>query len=177
MIHRESALQRGVKRFVRRAVALPHIFAAHDRSAEHDTGSHLFETERGIVPGWPDTVTITPGLHFYAELKTPGKRPTQQQARVGASLNAMPGCAWAWADTVTGFALLAEAARVPLLPNWRTVAAHEDELVAADIRKQEAKQAGLVPRGKAPRGKAPRAKRNAGNPAWVGRARRAGVMI
>jgi hypothetical protein len=172
MIHRESALQKGVKRFVRRAVALPHIFAAHDRSAEHGTGSHLFETERGIGPGWPDTVTITPGLHFYAELKAPGKRPTQQQAQVGASLNSMPGCAWAWADTVMGFAVLADAAHVPLLPNWRQVAVHEDELVAGDIRKQEARAAGQVPSGKPVR-----AKRKSGNPGWVRRARNAGVMV
>jgi hypothetical protein len=42
-----------------------------------------------------------------------------------------------WANSVYTFATMALSLGVPLQRNWQYVAQHEDELVAADIRKQE----------------------------------------
>jgi hypothetical protein len=132
---------------VRRAVVGKYVFANHDRSAKQTDYQHIGEVERGALAGFPDTTLWwgPPASVFPCELKRPGGRegPTDKQEAVGADMVAL-GHSWAWARTVVGYGERAEAAGVPLLPNWRTVAAHEDELVAADIRKQEAKRDGLV---------------------------------
>lgn len=139
--HPESAVQRGVVRFCRRAVACAFEFAAHDRSQEHGDKSHIYEAQRGYRRDWPDVELVLEWAGgFRCELKAPGKKPDPNggQLRMIARLNAL-GHPAAWANSVMMFGTEADAHGVPLLPNWRVTAAHEDELVAADIRKQEAK--------------------------------------
>lgn len=150
MIHAESAVQRGIVRFCKRAIAVPYLLACHDRAKEHQTGQHIFEAARGIRAGWPDAEINIPGpLTVRVELKAPNKKlePGGAQERIGQLLTDL-GHAWGWANSVLSWAEVLERFSVPMLPAWRLIAAHEDELVAADIRKQEAKRDGLVPRGK-----------------------------
>lgn len=143
MIHAESALARGVKRFTSRALVQPYVYAAFDRASEHTVGSHMHEKTRGIVSGWPDSGTFTPGVTVWVEFKRPGQEPTDLQMAVAASLRSV-GHLWGWADHVIGYAECLFDAGVPMLPTWRLLAVMQDELVAADIRKQEARRDGLV---------------------------------
>ena len=145
-IHPESAVQKGVKRAVSRAVACEHEFVCHDRGAEHNPGSHVWEKERGYRTSWLDTeIVLDGGRTFRCELKAPNwspPRPELQafahwdgQARMIERLRKL-GHPAAWASSVTMYLEAAHAAGVPLRANWRTVGAHEDALVAADIRRQ-----------------------------------------
>lgn len=141
MTHPESAVQRGVVRFCRRALACGYELAAHDRSQEHGENSHIYEAQRGYRRDWPDVeLALDGGAGFRCELKAPGKKPDPKsgQLRMIARLNQL-GHPSAWANSVMMFGEEAAQRGVPLALNWRVVAAHEDELVAADIRKQEVK--------------------------------------
>lgn len=137
----EWALQRGVKRFVKRAVAVEHEFACHDRGAKRSAVEHIYEAERGIRRDWPDTELAYVGGHtFRCELKradvvfdwTSGQgRLLQKLQRIGHGSAA--------ATTVTEYGVAAELAGVPLVPQWRMIARHEEELVTGDIRNQRVK--------------------------------------
>ena len=140
-VNREWCLHRGVRRFVRRCVPEPYLFANHDRAEKSSEFAHIWEKERGALAGFPDTTLWVPRLVFPCELKWPGNEPSGAQAHVGAKLTDM-GHPWNWADSVIGYGQCAWNAGVPLLANWETVAAHEDELVAADVRKQETRTPG-----------------------------------
>jgi hypothetical protein len=166
MIHPESALQRGVKRAVKRTVACEHEFVCHDRGQEQNAGSHIWEEARGMRGGWPDAeIVLAGGLTFRCELKRPGWKPPnvekdehwRRQSMILRRLREL-GHRAEYATSVMEFLTHAYAADVPLHSNWRFVAAHEDELVAADIRSQQAKEdarkAGTVPKLKPPRVKA-----------------------
>jgi hypothetical protein len=167
MIHPESALQRGVKRAVKRAVACEHEFICHDRGAEHNEGSHIWEAQRGYRRAWLDTeLVLDRGATFRCELKRPGWKPPRDldkdphwrdQLKMIDRLRVL-GHPADYATSVLEYLAAAERANVPLHSNWRLVAAHEDELVAADIRSQQAKEdarkAGAVPKSKPPRVKA-----------------------
>jgi cobalamin biosynthesis protein CobD/CbiB len=71
-------------------------------------------------------------------LKAPGVSIDEkgEQYRILQSLTGL-GHPATWANSVYTFATMALSLGVPLQRNWQYVAQHEDELVAADIRKQE----------------------------------------
>lgn len=143
MIHREHALQRGVMWFVQRAIAVEHVFACHDRAKPTSEHSHAFEAARGLRSGWPDTeLALDGGRTFRCELKKRGGRLIvgSEQHLVIRRL-ADIGHPTAWADSVMAYGQACERWSVPLRANWRHVATLADEMVAADIRTQEAKQA------------------------------------
>jgi hypothetical protein len=143
-IHYEWALQRGVGRFVRQAIAVPHEFAAHDRGPKHSPREHIGEAARFIRRAWPDTeLAVLGGVTFRCELKRPGWSPPatedphwRDQKRLLAALQAL-GHPTAWASSVVMYAEKAIAVGIPLGGNWKTLAQVEDARVAADIRKQE----------------------------------------
>ena len=150
----EWAVQRGVMRFCKRAIACEFEFASHDRGRARSEMEHIGEANRGIRRDWLDVeLVLDRSRSFRCELKAPGKRPDAKggQLRMIDRLNSL-GHPATWANSVKSFAEEAERLGVPLTPNWRTVAAHEDELVASDIRKQEvkadAKRAGTYKPGK-----------------------------
>lgn len=139
MTHPESAVQRGVVRFCKRAIACEFELAAHDRSQQHGDNSHIYEAQRGYRRAWPDVeIVLDGGAGFRCELKAPGVTPKAggDQLKMIQRLNDL-GHPAAWANSVTMFGQEASQYGVPLVPGWWVVAAHEDELVAADIRRQE----------------------------------------
>lgn len=167
--HPEWAVQRGVRRFVRRAVVPPFEFVSYDRGKKVSPLQHILDAQRGLRRDWPDTMLLVRGRVFLCELKAPGvilKREDEQYKMIErlASLDHHA----AWANSVMMYAEAALAAGILLTANWRTVAAHEDELVAGDIRGQK------VQRKKAARKVAPRftMKRAA-----YGRAGKAGILL
>jgi hypothetical protein len=140
-IQREWAVQRGVKFFVKRCVAVEHEFAAHDRGFARSEYEHIGEAARGIRRAWMDTeLALKGGRTFRCELKAPGVRIDKNgdQWKLIHRMNDIGHPTW-WANSVRGYALAALDYGVPILGNWETVAQHADELVAADIREQEAK--------------------------------------
>lgn len=144
-VQREWCLQRGVKRFVHRAVECKHLFASHDRVDPRSKYQHMFEKERGAVAGFPDTTLwfwepSRGACVFPCELKWGKGVLSDDQSRIG-KLMASLGFHWSVAYSVVEYGEAALNAGVPLLENWRYTAAHEDELVLGDIRKQEAKAA------------------------------------
>ena len=148
MIHREHALQRGVARFVRRTVSQPYVFVCWDRAGKQSAASHIYEAARGLISGWPDTGLFFDGRAFLCELKAPGSRPNENQIAVGGRL-LDAGIVWFWADSVCEYSSVLSSYFAPGdSASWETMARYEDELVAADIRRQEAKAAGTVRRGK-----------------------------
>lgn len=142
-IQREWAVSRGVKRFVRRCIPVPHEFVVHDRGKARSATEHIWEAERGLRKDWLDTELVLPeGVTFRCELKAPGKKPEKDggQMKMIAKLESL-GHPAAWANSVKMFAQEALKAGVPLRASWPAVAEHEDALVAADIRAQESKAA------------------------------------
>lgn len=140
-VQKEWCVQRGVVRFVKRCVAVQHEFASHDRGRARSAQEHIYEAARGLRPAWPDTeLVLEGGKTFRCELKAPGVKiaANGDQMKMLQRLHAL-GHPVAWANSVTMYAQKAAWRGVPLSPNWMTVAAHEDELVAADIRAQEVK--------------------------------------
>lgn len=141
-IQREWAVQRGVKFFVKRAIAVEHEFASHDRGRARSEREHIGEAARGIRADWLDTELVLPeGVTFRCELKAPGVRPESgggQMKMINKLLSL--GHPASWANSVTGYGEVALSAGVPLKANWRTIAQHADELVAADIRQQEVRR-------------------------------------
>jgi hypothetical protein len=143
MIFREHALQRQIVRFVAKAVAVPHLFACHDRGAARSDRDHLHEAERGIRAGWPDTELCLPGgKTFRCELKSNGKSieigSSQDHLRIRLNQLAHPA---AEADSVAAYGEQCLRFGVPLRDNWRVLAQLHDEYAAADIRKQKAAEA------------------------------------
>ncbi len=167
-IQREWALQRGVRRFVKRAVACEHEFACHDRGQKRSEMEHIYEATRGIRRDWPDTeLDYTEGRTFRCELKRAGVMFdwTSGQGRLLRKLERL-GHGSAAATTVAEYGAEAERAGVPLVPHWRMIARHEDEAVAGDIRDQEAraekKRGGYVAKSK-PRARISLAQAKRGN--------------
>jgi len=86
----EHALQKELKGLVREYVAIPHKFAAHDRTKKTNDTQHILEAARGIVSGWPDTeLCLLGGDTFRCELKARGKqvKKCSNQDRVINELN------------------------------------------------------------------------------------------
>jgi hypothetical protein len=143
-IQYEWAVQRGVGRFVRQAVACEHEFACHDRGPKRSAREHIGEAARFIRRAWMDSELAYVGGHtFRCELKRPGWKPPatedphwRDQKRLIRRLAGL-GHPTAWANSVAMYAAEALAAGVPLLGDWPTLAQLEDARVAADIRKQE----------------------------------------
>jgi hypothetical protein len=137
-IQHEWALQRGIRRFVKRAVAVEHEFACHDRGRARSGAEHIGEANRGIRRSWPDTeLAIEGGLTFRCELKRSGIEldADSDQARMLTRLRWLGHPSY-WANSVLTYGTWAAAAGVPLAGNWAAIAKHEDERVAADIRGQ-----------------------------------------
>ena len=140
-IQREFALQRGVLRFCKRAIDGPYEAACHDRGRARSAMEHIGEAARGLRHGWPDLEIVLPkGRTFRCELKAPGVSIDDkgEQFRLLKRLSEL-GHPATWANSVYGFAVSALSLGVPLQSNWQYVAQHEDELVAADVRRQQAK--------------------------------------
>ena len=155
--HPEWAVQRGIMRFCKRAIACEFEFASHDRGRARSEMEHIFEAARGIRRDWPDVeLALAGGRTFRCELKAPGVGIdiSSGQFRMIHRLSRL-GHPTIWANSVRMFGSVANTLGIPLLPNWGVIAAHEDELVAADIRKQAAKAAakrgGVVKKGRKPR--------------------------
>lgn len=165
----EHALQRGVYRWCRRCLPRGAMFVSWDRSAKHSEQQHIREAQRGVLGGWPDSAVLWSGGLLCIELKRPGAKPTARQLHVGQQIQAA-GQRWAWADSVAAFAIACFNVDIPLMGNWNATARLQDELVAADIRKQElraaARRAGAFQ---------PKAIRRHVTPGAVARARRAGA--
>ena len=143
MIYWEWPLQRALKWFVARAIAVPHVFACHDRGAPRSEHEHIVEAARGIRRGWPDTELVLPkGRTFRCELKRYGRRIEigSAQDHIRLALNQL-NHPTSEADSVRGYAEECCRFDVPLKPNWPTLAQLADEMVAADIREQQAKAA------------------------------------
>ena len=151
----EWALQRGVLRFCKRAIDGPYEAACHDRGRARSAMEHIGEAARGLRHGWPDLEIVLPkGRTFRCELKAPGAKidVKGEQFRLLERLSDF-GHPATWANSCHGFAVNALSLGVPLQSNWQYVAQHEDELVAADVRRQEvkaeAKRSGTYKVGKA----------------------------
>jgi hypothetical protein len=155
-VQREWALQRGVARFVKRAVPEPHRFACFDRGAAASEHAFKYEAMRGVTAGEPDTELLVPGLpSIKIELKFPPNRPTERQIHE-ITLIQRCGHLSGWADSVAAYGALLRQFGAPLLANWETVAQHEDALVAGDVRGREVKaKAPRKTRGKARAVRAP----------------------
>ena len=137
----EWCLQRGVLRFCKRAIDGPYEAACHDRGRARSAMEHIGEAARGLRHGWPDLEIVLPkGRTFRCELKAPGVSIDDkgEQFRLLKRLSEL-GHPATWANSVYGFAINALSLGVPLQGNWQYVAQHEDELVAADVRKQIAR--------------------------------------
>jgi hypothetical protein len=131
--HPEWSLQTKIKGFVREWVACPHEFAAHDRSANIRGMQHLWEKERGIRAGWPDTELLLPGgVTFRCELKWGDNKvvPGDDQDVLIARLNDL-GHPAAWANTVTKYLEEARKAWVPFREGADIRARQLDQLLQA----------------------------------------------
>jgi hypothetical protein len=146
-VRREWSLQSCIKWFVARAVAVEHEFACHDRGAARSALEHLHEASRGIRSGWPDTeLLLNGGATFRCELKAPGNRVQDGSAQEHIlSRLAAIGHPTTWVDGVIAYGEACERHSVPLRRNWRTVAQVGEELYAAAIRRQEAKESPKTP--------------------------------
>ena len=147
MIHREFELQKAIKVFVKRCVAVPHEFASHDRAAPRSPLDHVFQAERGVRRSWPDTeLLLDGGKTFRCELKRPGRKldDETQQSELLTRLVSI-GHPASWANSVSMYGTQCERFGVPLHGNWRTVAQLADEHVLAQIRKQELKKKPVNP--------------------------------
>ncbi len=141
MTQPEWCLQRGVLRFCKRAIDGPYEAACHDRGRARSAMEHIGEAARGLRHGWPDLEIVLPkGRTFRCELKAPGAKidVEGEQYRILQRLTDL-GHPTTWANSVYTFATMALSLGVPLQRNWQYVAQHEDELVAADVRRQQDK--------------------------------------
>lgn len=129
--HREWTLQTKLVGFVREFCAVPHEFAAHDRSYDKTGKQHLFEAQRGIRADWLDTeLVLLGGTTFRCELKW-GKNKVDDldgQHRMIKRLNAL-GHPAIWVNSVVGYMMEATrladvqwhpgaAARAKFLDEW-----------------------------------------------------------
>lgn len=134
----EHRLQFRVKKFVASAVTVPHRFAAHDRGQNSHGGGpmgrHFWERQRGVKAGEPDTSLTVGGRTIHVELKAPGGKLSEAQAREGAAIQAAGGV-WAVAHSVTEYGEVLAANAVPLASNWRIQAAHHDAMLSASAAK------------------------------------------
>jgi hypothetical protein len=143
MIRREHAIQRQLVRFVPKAVAVPHLFACHDRGAARSDREHVWEAERGIRKGWLDTELCLPrGKTFRCEMKRKGRSIEIGSAQdyIRVKLNQL-GHPAAEADSIVAYGEQCLRFGIPLRDNWRELAKLHDEYAAADVRQQEAAEA------------------------------------
>lgn len=149
----EHRLQLRVKKFVASAVTAPHRFASHDRGqnsyGKAGIGRHFWESQRGVKSGEPDTSLTVGGRTIHVELKAPGGKLSDNQAREGAAIQAAGGI-WAWTDSVTGYGEILSANEVPLAVNWRIQGSHHDAMLAAAAAKVPAPKKASKPRAVKP---------------------------
>lgn len=135
--HPESVLQTQIRAFVREAIDAPHSFQAFDRSANHSGKQHLWEKNRGIRTGQPDTLLLCDGRAIYCELKTPGNKPSDAQIAMGREIEAAGGV-WFWTDSVVGYYIGMMSWRIPMRPNAALIADHREALFQSYLLKGKA---------------------------------------
>lgn len=145
----EHLLQTHVGKFVRSAVTVPHFFECYDRSRDHSGTQHLWEANRHIKAGTPDTALVVDGRVYRVELKAPGNKPTEKQLERIEELKAAGACA-GWAITVEGYAVMIFMWGIPLAPNWRIQAQHHDALIASRLAKAPTPKKASKPRAAKP---------------------------
>ena len=85
MTQPEWAVQRGVMRFCRRAIACEFEFASHDRGRPRSEMEHIGEAARGVRHGWPDVELALAGSRtFRCELKAPGVNIERKERAIPA---------------------------------------------------------------------------------------------
>jgi len=170
--HPEWTLQTKIKGFVREFCAIPHEFAAHDRSFDKTSKQHIFEAERGIRRGWMDTeLAVAGGKTFRCELKWGDNKvkDTDEQGLLIARMNDL-GHPTTWASSVHGYLQGALRAGIPFHPGAVERAARIDEFLRATFDKP-------APKGRSHVSK-PRASRASSRGiAAVARARAKGVLV
>lgn len=135
--HQEHNLQTKLVAFCREYIAVPHEFAAHDRSENHGGKQHLWEAKRGIRRSWPDIeLALQGGRTIRCELKAAGKKlmPGSDQERLAERLNAL-GHVTFWANTATMFLHFARLSDVPFRPGADARAAAIDTVLTAATSK------------------------------------------
>lgn len=136
----EHVLQVQCKIFCKEAIDAPHSFQAFDRSTNNSGTQHLWESNRGVRKGQPDTLLIIYGHPIYCELKVPGGKPTEHQEAMGREIRAAGGC-WFWTNSVTGYMDGLFQYGVHFRPNARLIAEHREALFQGYLLKD------VVPRG------------------------------
>lgn len=150
-VNAEHILQVRLKIWVREAVISRHKFFAFDRTAARGQWTHALEKARGIQRSTPDTLLVTSGLMFWAELKDPrlkldndrfaARWPDQWQMGQELIWLAHP---WAWFQSISAYYRWLDAMPLALAHNARFLAEREDATVASLIEQAEMK-AGKLP--------------------------------
>ena len=145
MIQREAATQKHVMQFVRENLPGSEFFA-FDRSAPSGRFTHMREKARGVRKGTPDTLLRIAGYpNIWAELKAPGKKPTDEQIDIGRRLEAV-GDVWFFADSVVAYATQLRNAGVVMSPRWREHAEDHDARAQGEIERAMMKKGNLPAR-------------------------------
>jgi hypothetical protein len=134
MRHPEHVLQTQIKAFVRESIEAPHSFQCFDRAANHSGRQHLWEKNRGIRAGQPDTLLLCDGRAIYCELKAPGNKPSDAQLEMGREIE-WAGGVWFWADSVVAYYLGMVAWRIPMRANAGLIADHREALFQSYLLK------------------------------------------
>jgi len=143
----EHVLQVQCKAFAREAIDSPHSFMAFDRSTNHSGTQHMWEANRGVRKGMPDSLTLVIGIAIFCEFKVPGGKPSVFQEEMGREIRAAGGH-WFWTTSVTGYMDGLSRFGVHFRPNARLIAEHREALFQGYLLKD------VVPRG-VPRGALP----------------------
>jgi hypothetical protein len=136
----EHVLQVQCKIFCKEAIDAPHSFQAFDRSSNGSGVQHMYEANRGIRKGQPDTLIIYNGWAIYCELKAPGNKPTSYQEEMGLEIRRAGGH-WFWANSVVRYMDGLAYFGVHFRPNARLIAEHREGLFQGYLLKD------IVPRG------------------------------
>jgi hypothetical protein len=136
----EHVLQVQCRAFVREAVDAPCSFQCFDRSANASGTQHMWEANRGIRKGQPDTLLVIYGHPIYCELKVSPNKPTRHQEDMGLEIQRAGGM-WFWANSVIGYMDGLLHYGVHMRPNARLIAEHREGLFQGYLLK------GLVPNG------------------------------
>lgn len=145
----EHLLQTHVGKFVRSAVTVPHFFECYDRSKDHSGTQHLWEANRHIKAGTPDTALIVDGRIYRVELKAGKNHPTERQFQILEQIRDAGGRA-SWCNCVERYGEILFAWMVPLAPNWRIQAQHHDALIASRLAKSPTPKKSSKPRAGKP---------------------------
>jgi hypothetical protein len=145
-VNREHILQVKLRKWVRDAVAVPHVFLAFDSAKQATMNQRAREASRGVATGTPDCVLHIDGVPpIYCELKAPGNKPTPAQEYMGVRLMEA-GCFWSWLSSIEDYRLWMVALGVPLQTNAEYLALIADGQVWTAIARAEAKRP-AKPRG------------------------------